>query len=309
MGSPCNIFPTTATSCTERRGKTAGTTEKRDAIAGTGFATVSGGTPRACGLTRGLDLEEALGEIRTRFKVYADSGRRALTAALCIGRMLREIKSGVFAGAPGLANTTWETWCEQTHDTGKLPFGRRQADRYIQLWENRARLGFENEATSLRAGIARVCVGSRPGPTRERWTPLYIARGLGKEAIHASSKGRMRISWSYPTLATTLHPEGAPQQPCEALAIAEPARGSALASRQPPQQYIKNAQQAIHAAARAFTLSLQDPQAAQKLNQLLDELSRPQTPSGNTNVQVEPSGGPYNSLPVAIVDLPTRGTT
>ena len=142
------------------------------------------------GVSRRFDIDDALWDIRAKFTVYLENGLRALSAALGIGRILERIKRGIRSGERGFPDTTWEAWCIRTHAANELPFGHGHANRYIQLWNHRGEITFEDDAASLRAGIA-IIRGDAGGKTRrERWRAVYrCPPGDRKSSAHANGSG------------------------------------------------------------------------------------------------------------------------
>lgn len=260
------------------------------------------------GNSRRFDIDDALWNIRVKFTVYLENGGRALNEALGIGRILDRIKRGIRSGARGFPDTTWEAWCIRAHAANELPFARRQADHYIQLWNHRGEITFEDDAASLRAGIA-IIRGDSDGKTRrERWRAVYRcppghgessadANGSG-EAIHLSTRGRVRVTWSVvdpptpPQAETTADQHDARFRSSALRRSANRTQADDTGTRDGHRQMestitesmitasmitaskigdVTHAHDAVQAAAKALALSLTDPEMARKINQWLEK--------------------------------------
>ncbi len=134
---------------------------------------------RASQLVKKMEFREQIDAIRKEWKQYEESGKKALEALKAIGGYLNEVHewlddyNDTTSKERGIA---WEDWCKTN-----LPFGKRQANRYIRIWENRKKLKFsENETVSVRAALCMIS-GSGGGKTK-------ALRSVGKGKSNIKSK-------------------------------------------------------------------------------------------------------------------------
>lgn len=148
---------------------------------------------------RPFDMGRKLADIRRSFKAYVKHGAACLTAVLSMGAILAAIKHGIKFGGQGFpTDITWEGWCDSEHEAGNLPFGRRQADRYIAIHrkkDNGIALEGDDGEFSIRTGL-KITEGN-PTPSssgaRETWQPFYKPNDGQLRHVHFSSDGRVRV--------------------------------------------------------------------------------------------------------------------
>lgn len=138
--------------------------------------------------------------IRKLYKACQASNAKAIRDALELARALLRIKVAIrerrVAGFK-----SWMAWCETMHEAGRLPFGRRQANRLLFLLAHQKDIAFkEGELFSINAAIAKA-----RGAQTERsiWQPLYREDTDRHCAVHVAGKS-IRLAMSSPAIASQL---------------------------------------------------------------------------------------------------------
>ncbi len=121
--------------------------------------------------------------------------------------------------SPQDRRVAWEQWCQDN-----LPFGRRQANRYIRIWQHKDKIKFtEDEKVSVRAALVMIeggKTGAKTGGKAGGKKGLKsVVRGKGplKARIEAGPTGgvtggrkshRIRLTWRDDEVGEYLHKQG-----------------------------------------------------------------------------------------------------
>lgn len=145
---------------------------------------------------------------------YEKKGQEALDALIDIGENLHEVHGWLDLrkeDAQNQRDSAWEQWCQNN-----LPFGKRQANRYIRIFENKGKIKFtENENVSVRAALELIVGGNGKNKKKTK----VMARGNGQlkakiEAIPVCNangvvKGhRVRLAWCDDEIGKFLYKQG-----------------------------------------------------------------------------------------------------
>ena len=141
--------------------------------------------------------------IKERFADYERTGKEALQALIDMGGKLTAVREWLDnhnETAPKELNQVWEQWCDEN-----LPFGKRQANRYIKIFKNEDKIEFTEEKVSVRAALVMITDGKGKGKGKKGIKAVARGKGEFKSKIEAvptrNAKGtikdhRIRLTWS-----------------------------------------------------------------------------------------------------------------
>jgi hypothetical protein len=159
-------------------------------------------------------FQEELETIKDKWEIVEQKGQEALEAIIDIGENLAVVRKWLDdrnQTTPKEKNIAWEEWCKRN-----LPFGKRQANRYLKICRNKKKIKFsQDEKVSVRAALVMIQGGKRRGETGLK----AVVRGKGplKARIEAGPTGgvtggrkshRIRLTWRDDEVGEYLHKQG-----------------------------------------------------------------------------------------------------
>jgi len=191
----------------------AGDTTKKPAKSGNQGSN-NGGTRASQILVEMPAFQEQIETINDRWETYEKKGQEALDLLIDIGQNLSEVHAWLDhrnEDAQKQRDIAWEQWCKDN-----LPFGKRQANRYIRIFENKSKIKFtENEKVSVRAALELIVGGN--GKNKKKTKVMAKGNGQLKAKIEAipvcnasgNIKGhKVRLAWCDDEIGKLLYKQG-----------------------------------------------------------------------------------------------------
>ncbi|MCH8880052.1 MAG: hypothetical protein IID34_09235 [Planctomycetes bacterium] len=159
-------------------------------------------------------FEDDIKFIKERWADYERSGKEALDAILDMGEKLTVVRKWLDDRKDDESKELSIAWEQRCKDD--LPFGRRQANRYIRIFENKGKIEFtEDEKVSVRAALEMISGSKGKGKKKIK----VVAKGKGqlKSKIEVipmrNAKGvikghRVRLAWCDDEIGKFLHKQG-----------------------------------------------------------------------------------------------------